>query len=578
MNQTLLNNRYRIIKTLGFGGFGETVLAEDTQMPSGRYCAIKQLKSATSDPQVAMLVRDRFRREAAILEELGEEHRQIPRLYAYFQENEQFYLVQEWIEGVTLSDRVAVSGPLAESEVCQLLADLLRVLDFIHSKRIIHRDLKPQNVIIRHKDGKPVLIDFGAVKEIVATTAVQQSGSGATSIVVGTPGFMPAEQAAGRPVFASDLYSLGLTGIYLLTGKTASELEIDPQTQEIIWHPQQYSISRYLAAILNRAIQSHPRDRFPTARAMLDALETRSANAGPTQATMAVSAPPSTVTPAHKQDYKPLLIGTAIAVAIALGIGVGASGIGSKPERSQPQATSQESAATPDAKSPVTTSVETLEPKTAIRNPPQYRREPEPQTVRAIAPEEAAPAPDAAAAPEVYSNPETDDPRQQQALEVATPEASAIAPTPQEVEHAAPSETSELSLTPTDPIDGENHSRPASEEPENNPRPSPEEAIENYYSTLNDRNYQDSWNQLSPEFQTEYHGQDPQSYNGFWEGVDRVDIDRVVRTEQQGDRANVDVELNYATPDGGQTSEVRNFQLIWDENNQKWLIDDSNLN
>lgn len=85
MTPTLLNNRYRIIQTLGSGGFGDTFLAEDTQMPSQRRCVIKQLKPITNNPQIYQLVQQRFQREAAILEELGEENPQIPRLYAYLE-------------------------------------------------------------------------------------------------------------------------------------------------------------------------------------------------------------------------------------------------------------------------------------------------------------------------------------------------------------------------------------------------------------------------------------------------------------------------------------------------------------
>ncbi len=225
MTPTKLNNRYQVIRDIGAGGFGKTFLVEDTQMPTQRRCVAKQLKPVTTNPQIFQLLQDRFAREAAILEELGEGNTQIPRLYAYFEEDGQFYLVQEWIEGETLTHRVQNSGKLSESSVREILVSLLRVLEFVHGQRIVHRDIKPDNIILKNSDGIPVLIDFGAVKEAMGTV-MNSSGNGTRSIVIGTPGFMPSEQAAGRPVYSSDLYSLGLTAIFLLTEKWPQELQI----------------------------------------------------------------------------------------------------------------------------------------------------------------------------------------------------------------------------------------------------------------------------------------------------------------------------------------------------------------
>ncbi|MGK7874128.1 MAG: YARHG domain-containing protein [Xenococcaceae cyanobacterium] len=281
MQPTLLNNRYQIIRTLGRGGFGETFLAEDTHLPSSRRCVIKQLKPIINNPQVYQLVRERFGREAAILEELGEGNNQIPSLYAYFSEGGEFYLVQEWIEGEPLNLRVQQQGKFSESSVKEILINILSVLDYVHSKRIVHRDIKPDNIMLRSWDGKPVLIDFGAVKETMGTV-VNSQGNTTSSIVIGTPGFMPSEQAAGRPVYSSDLYSLGLTAIYLLTGKMPQLLETDSRTGEIVWHHDARQISPSLAAVLDKAIMSHPRDRFPTAQAMLEALQSNTTPIAPT--------------------------------------------------------------------------------------------------------------------------------------------------------------------------------------------------------------------------------------------------------------------------------------------------------
>lgn len=278
---TLLNNRYKLLGVLGGGGFGETFLAEDTQMPSGRRCVIKQLKPVVDNPQVYQLVQDRFQREAAILEELGDGSNQIPKLYAYFIENGQFYLVQEYIEGYTLTQIVQQQGLMSETSVKDILINILPVLNYVHSKRMVHRDIKPDNILIRSFDGKPVLIDFGAVKETMGTV-VTPSGNSSRSIVIGTPGYMPMEQTAGRPVFASDIYSLGLTAIYLLTGKIPQQLATDPATGEILWRPYALNVSPSFAMVLDKAIQQSPRDRYLNARDMLAALQSGSTPVAPT--------------------------------------------------------------------------------------------------------------------------------------------------------------------------------------------------------------------------------------------------------------------------------------------------------
>lgn len=294
MMTKLLNNRYQIIQVLGAGGFGETFLAEDTYMPSRRRCVIKQLKPMIDDPQMYQSIQQRFQREATTLEFLGEGSNQIPKLYAYFTENGQFYLVQEWIQGETLTSKVEANGPLSETAVRDILVSLLPVLDYVHRQGIIYRDIKPDNIILRDSNGKPVLIDFGAVKETVATGSNSRGNKNHT-MAVGTPGFMSPEQASGRPTYASDIYGLGMTAIYLLTGKLPSELEIDSRTGQILWQEYTPNISPHLAAILDRAIQCHPRDRYTTAIKMLDELHSGASVPHPqpkTEATIVMSPPP----------------------------------------------------------------------------------------------------------------------------------------------------------------------------------------------------------------------------------------------------------------------------------------------
>jgi serine/threonine protein kinase, bacterial len=305
---SLLNHRYRVLKALGEGGFGKTYLAEDTQMPSRRHCVIKQLKPMHSRPAVAAIIQDRFVREAAVLETLGKGHDQIPTLYAYFAQGDDFYLVQEWIEGQALNKTILLASggtqpkwvPWSEAQVTSLLSNLLPVLSYVHDNRVIHRDIKPDNIIFRQSDQRPCLIDFGAVKELMSTV-VLPSGQPQTSVVIGTPGFMAPEQAAGRPTFASDLYSLGMTAIYLLTGRSPTELPTERRTGQWQWRPYAPTLSDGLAAVLTRTVHPYAQNRYSTAADMLAAIESATGSPvqknpqPPTQITALPNSAPSTV-------------------------------------------------------------------------------------------------------------------------------------------------------------------------------------------------------------------------------------------------------------------------------------------
>ncbi|WP_024545950.1 serine/threonine-protein kinase [Picosynechococcus sp. NKBG15041c] len=271
MQSSLINGRYQIVKTLGQGGFGDTFLVKDLQLPSQRQCVLKSLKVNATNPQMVQEMQRRFQREAAILEGLGEKHNQIPKLYAYFEEQGRFYLVQEWIDGLTLQDIVKEQGALTPPQVQQILTDLLPVLQLVHDQYIIHRDIKPENIILRTRDRKPVLIDFGAVKEAL-TTAIHLDLSQPVSVAIGTPGYMAPEQGTGRPVYSSDLYGLGFTAIFLLTGQAPQQFPNDPQTGELIWQQDFPYLQTPLGQVITKAVKFHPRDRFPTAQAMLKAL------------------------------------------------------------------------------------------------------------------------------------------------------------------------------------------------------------------------------------------------------------------------------------------------------------------
>ena len=263
MNQ-LLKHRYQILKVLSeSGGFAQTFLGEVTDMPSRRSCVIKKLRPI-ADPEDFKYAQERFRREATILERLGDANDQIPKLYAYFVEDQEFYLVQEFVEGLTLREIAQHGVPLGERIVGELLIALLDVLAYVHEQNVIHRDIKPDNVILRRRDNKPVLIDFGIVKEVLRASG---DGSLTHSLVAGTPGYISPEQAAGRPVFASDLYSLGITAIFLLTGQNPRRIT-DSATGKINWRPHAPGVSAAFAAILDKATEIDLRARYQSARQM----------------------------------------------------------------------------------------------------------------------------------------------------------------------------------------------------------------------------------------------------------------------------------------------------------------------
>jgi serine/threonine protein kinase, bacterial len=160
-----LSGRYKITKTLGSGGFGQTFLAEDTQIPGNPICVVKQLKPLSNSPEQLAKAKELFKQEAEKLVQLGR-HDQIPELLASFQDGDDLFLIQQYIEGQTLDTELQPGQIWPEQKVIQFLLDLLPVLDFIHKAGTIHRDIKPPNIIRRNRDNKPVLIDFGAVKEV----------------------------------------------------------------------------------------------------------------------------------------------------------------------------------------------------------------------------------------------------------------------------------------------------------------------------------------------------------------------------------------------------------------------------
>lgn len=306
-----LGDRYVIVRQIGQGGFGRTYLAEDVNR-FRELCVLKEFSPQVQTAYVVQKAEELFEREASVLYKL--QHPQIPRFRELLRMNlggkEYLFLVQDYVEGETynslLNDRLQQGLRFTEVEVRQLLQQILPVLEYIHSLGVIHRDISPDNLMLRTVDKLPMLIDFGGVKQVVATVASQyyQPGVVASSpspTLLGKIGFAPPEQMqTGLVSPHSDLYALAATMLVLLTGKQPQEL-ID--TYNLTWQwRRDVSLSPILAQVLDKMLSARPSDRYQSARQVLQALNPPPVNnfpptqyptaPQPTSATVAVSPPP----------------------------------------------------------------------------------------------------------------------------------------------------------------------------------------------------------------------------------------------------------------------------------------------
>lgn len=290
--ETILASRYHIVRHLGGGGFGQTFLAQDTHLPGHPICVVKQLKPKVNDRSTFETAKRLFDREAETLYRLGD-HDQIPRLLAHFEQNQEFYLVQEFVDGRPLDLELTVGKQFDESTVIALLQDILQALAFVHQQNVIHRDIKPANLIRRHRDGKVVLIDFGAVKQM-NQHPITSGGESSFTVAIGSPGYMPIEQQSFKPHYSSDIYAVGIVCLRALTGLHAQQLPRDTRTDEIVCSLLQdrISISAGLAAILDRMVRYDYRQRYRDATEALRALQQFLGNSEPEiQATTLVPPP-----------------------------------------------------------------------------------------------------------------------------------------------------------------------------------------------------------------------------------------------------------------------------------------------
>jgi ABC-type branched-subunit amino acid transport system substrate-binding protein/serine/threonine protein kinase len=263
----VIGGQYKIIKELG-KGCSKTYLAEDKNN-SGLQVVVKEIIPLSNDQAILQETQDRFEREAKVLQRLGR-HSQIPELFNSFEKPGKFYLIQEFIEGDTLSKELTIGNRWPEYEVINLLQDILEIIKFIHGEQVIHRDIKPANIIRRRRDKKLVLIDFGTAKEI--SSLEESGGSMNPTISCGTPGYMPPEQCNRQARFSSDIYAVGMIGIQALTGLDPLK-QIQPDRKgEKIWRPWA-QVSPELANILDKMVRYHLHDRYESASEVLQALQ-----------------------------------------------------------------------------------------------------------------------------------------------------------------------------------------------------------------------------------------------------------------------------------------------------------------
>ena len=265
----LLNQRFSIVRELGSGGFATTYLAVDTRSPNQKKCAVKQLQPKFNSPSVWASAKERLATEAMVLQWLGR-HPQIPEFIGHFEENKQFYLVLEFIEGEEFEPEVQ-RQMLNETQAINFLVDILGILKSVHQQGIIHRDIKPSNLIRRKQDGKMILIDFGAVKEI-GSMAFDMSKQEVQTQIIGTPGYMPPEQNSGKPVYGSDIYALGKTVIFGMTAQSPTEWEISEPDATTSWN-KKIAVSEAFLKIVNRMTLDNVSQRYQDASAVLRDLE-----------------------------------------------------------------------------------------------------------------------------------------------------------------------------------------------------------------------------------------------------------------------------------------------------------------
>jgi serine/threonine protein kinase len=265
----LLDGRYLVEAELGAGGFGKTYKAKDTRLPGQPICVVKQLQPQSTDPYFLSVASRLFEQEAEVLQKLGK-YPQIPMLLAHFEQNKEFFLVQEFIDGGSLTGELGQGRKWSEAEVKKLLEQVLNPLAAAHQEKVIHRDIKPDNLMRRKVDGQIFLIDFGAVKQVAATQVNHLKQS--TTVGIGTEGYMPIEQALGKPhLGGSDIYALGIVALQALTGTRDARDLMDANTAQVRWR-HLVTVNQAFAVVLDKMVANAVVNRYQSATDVIHAL------------------------------------------------------------------------------------------------------------------------------------------------------------------------------------------------------------------------------------------------------------------------------------------------------------------
>jgi serine/threonine protein kinase len=275
-SETLLNDRYSIVHIEHTGSFSKVFFALDTYQNPPRSCLIKVFEPIIQKDQIAQWIEKEFNKELKHLKQLSLFNKHLPEIYTYSSEFQIYYIVRELVEGETLREKVKTKGEFPPNKVRKILAKLLLILKYLHQEGVIHQNIKPKNVILRNDDHIPMLINFGSIKQIVSTYGFY--GDKKIFSVSNIHGYAPSEQALGKSVPASDLYSLGLTAIYLLTAKNPVDLAVDSDSGNFQLPHKVFAQDPNLAAIITRSISSNLGDRYNSAAEMLDDLLCKKSN------------------------------------------------------------------------------------------------------------------------------------------------------------------------------------------------------------------------------------------------------------------------------------------------------------